>query len=59
MNWKQEFILLWKAEKRTGTSLCEMFLVSRLTAYTYIKRYKQFGFAGLPEWSRMLFCLPT
>jgi transposase InsO family protein len=52
MDQKQEFILLWKAGKHTVTALCEIFSISRSTAYKYIKRYKQYGFAGLPERSR-------
>jgi transposase InsO family protein len=52
MDQKQEFILLWKAGKHTVTALCEIFSISRSTAYKYINRYKQFGFTGLLERSR-------
>lgn len=59
MDQKQEFILLWKAGKHTVTSLCENFSISRTTAYKYIQRYRQFGFAGLKEKSRAPHHIPN
>ena len=58
MDQIQEFILLRKAGKHTVTALCELFSISRATAYKYINRYKQYGFAGLPERSRRLHSFP-
>jgi transposase len=52
MDQKQEFIILYKSRAYTITQLAEMFKISRPTAYKYIKRYEDFGMAGLLEISR-------
>ena len=52
MEQKEEFILLWKTEENTITSMAEMFDISRTTAHKYIERFENYGLPGLLELSR-------
>ena len=49
MEQKVEFIHEWLSEKHTITELCNVFEISRPTAYKLIKRYENFGIEGLLE----------
>jgi transposase InsO family protein len=49
---KQSFIMEWRAEGVSVSELCRAFGISRTLGYAYIKRYQQYGFAGLEELSR-------
>lgn len=53
MDQKKEFIILSKTGKFTIVELCEMFGISRTTAYKYLDRYAKQGYKGLEELSRI------
>ena len=44
MDLKKEFIILYKSGKFTVCELCEMYGISRLTAYKCLDRYARQGY---------------
>ena len=52
MDLKKEFIILHKSGKFTVIELCEMYGISRPTAYKYLDRYARQGYKGLEELSK-------
>ena len=52
MNQKQNFIQLALSDRYSITELCENHGISRKTGHKWLKRFEQFGEAGLSEMSR-------
>lgn len=52
MEQKGEFIEAYKSRNTTFKKLCSTFNITTKTGYKYLKKYRQFGSAGLKEISR-------
>ena len=52
MEEKLRFIYEYERDERTMTELCEVFEIARETGYVWLRRYRQFGIAGLVERDR-------
>ena len=52
MSIKEKFIEAVLEKKATFTKLCNVFKISRVCGYKWLKRYKEMGYEGLKERSR-------
>ena len=56
MDQKTQFIADYLRERLSITELCELYAISRKTAYKFINRYLRLGPQGLEEFSRWVLC---
>jgi putative transposase len=52
MDEKLRFVVEYERDERTMTELCRDFDISRETGYVTLRRYRQYGLAGLRELNR-------
>jgi putative transposase len=52
MEEKLRFVFEYERDEQTMTELCESFGIARETGYVWLRRYRQWGVAGLVERSR-------
>jgi len=59
MDEKVRFVFEYERDEQTMTDLCSTFGVSRECGYTWLRRYRQNGLAGLVEIDRAADCHPN
>lgn len=52
MDERARFVLEYEGDEQTMSELCEIYEISRETGYTWLRRYRQMGVAGLKDASR-------
>ena len=59
MDEKVRFVVEYERDEQTMTDLCSTFGISRECGYTWRRRYRQNGLAGLAEIDRVAHCHPN
>jgi putative transposase len=52
MEEKLRFVFEYERDEQTMTELCQVFGIARETGYVWLRRYRQWGVAGLVERNR-------